>query len=140
MSKNHILALMCGVVVMTVIDLAIVNTALPSIQTDLGADPADLQWVVVIYGIFVAGFLLLGGRVGDLTGHRNVLIAGVAILAGASLLGGLAGSLQVLIAARAAQGLGAALAAPNALAVLSNTFAEGPERNRAMGIFGGAGG
>ena len=68
MSKNHILALMCGVVVMTVIDLAIVNTALPSIQTDLGADPADLQWVVVIYGIFVAGFLLLGGRMGDLTG------------------------------------------------------------------------
>lgn len=140
MSKNHILALMCGVVVMTVIDLAIVNTALPSIQTDLGANPADLQWVVVIYGIFVAGFLLLGGRVGDLTGHRNVLIAGVAILAGASLLGGLAGSLAVLIVARAAQGLGAALAAPNALAIISQTFAEGPERNRAMGIFGAAGG
>src|SRR5688500_19371195 len=109
MSKNHILALMCGVVVMTVIDLAIVNTALPSIQIDLDADPADLQWVVVVYGIFVAGFLLLGGRVGDLTGHRNVLIAGVAILAGASLLGGLAGSLEVLIAARAEQGLGAGL-------------------------------
>ena len=140
MSKNHILALMCGVVVMTVIDLAIVNTALPSIQTDLGAEPADLQWVVVIYGIFVAGFLLLGGRMGDLAGHRRVLMAGVAILAAASLVGGLAGSLEVLIAARAAQGLGAALAAPNALAVLSNTFAEGPERNRAMGIFGAAGG
>ena len=75
MSKNHILALMCGVVVMTVIDLAIVNTALPSIQTDLGAEPADLQWVVVIYGIFVAGFLLLGGRMGDLAGHRRVLMA-----------------------------------------------------------------
>ena len=119
MSKNHILALMCGVVVMTVIDLAIVNTALPSIQTDLGADPADLQWVVVIYGIFVAGFLLLGGRMGDLAGHRSVLIAGVAILAAASLVGGLAGSLEVLIVARAAQGLGAALAAPNALAILS---------------------
>ena len=131
---------MCGVVVMTVIDLAIVNTALPSIQTDLGAEPADLQWVVVIYGIFVAGFLLLGGRMGDLAGHRRVLMAGVAILAAASLVGGLAGSLEVLIAARAAQGLGAALAAPNALAVLSNTFAEGPERNRAMGIFGAAGG
>ena len=93
MSKNHILALMCGVVVMTVIDLAIVNTALPSIQTDLGAEPADLQWVVVIYGIFVAGFLLLGGRMGDLAGHRRVLMAGVAILAAASLVGGLAGSL-----------------------------------------------
>lgn len=140
MSKNHILALMCGVVVMTVIDLAIVNTALPSIQTDLGAEPADLQWVVVIYGIFVAGFLLLGGRMGDLAGHRRVLMGGVAILTAASLVGGLAGSLEVLIAARAAQGLGAALAAPNALAVLSNTFAEGPERNRAMGIFGAAGG
>ncbi|MBE2316550.1 MFS transporter [Solirubrobacter sp. CPCC 204708] len=140
MSSNRILALMCGVVVMTVIDLAIVNTALPSIQSDLRADPADLQWVVVIYGIFVAGFLLLGGRLGDLAGHRRVLMAGVAVLAAASLVGGLAGTLEALIAARAAQGLGAALAAPNALAIISHTFAEGPERNRAMGIFGAAGG
>lgn len=140
MSQNRTLALMCGVVVMTVIDLAIVNTALPSIQSDLGADPADLQWVVVVYGIFVAGFLLLGGRLGDLAGHRRVLMAGVAVLTAASLAGGLAGSLELLIAARAAQGLGAALAAPNALAIISHTFAEGPERNRAMGIFGAAGG
>ena len=81
---------MCGVVAMTVIDLAIVNTALPSIQTDLDADPADLQWVVVGYGIFVAGFLLLGGRVGDLTGHRRA-DRGRRVLAVASLSGGLAG-------------------------------------------------
>ena len=140
MPERQILLLMCGVVVMTVIDLSVVNVALPSIQNDLGADPSDLQWVVVAYGGFVAGFLMLGGRTGDLVGHRKVLITGVGILGAASFVGGLAGSLGVLIAARAGQGLGAALAAPNALAILSRTFAEGPERNRALGIFGAAGG
>jgi MFS family permease len=140
MPERQILVLMCGVVVMTVIDLSVVNVALPSIQDDLGADPADLQWVVVAYGVFVAGFLMLGGRTGDVVGHRKVLITGVGILGAASFVGGLAGSLGVLIAARAGQGLGAALAAPNALAILSRTFAEGPERNRALGIFGAAGG
>jgi EmrB/QacA subfamily drug resistance transporter len=140
MASNRILALMCGVVAMAVIDLAVVNTALPSIQADLDAEPADLQWVVIGYGVFVAGFLLLGGRMGDLAGHRRVLVGGIALLAAASLVGGLAPSLEVLVGARAAQGLGAALAAPNALAILSQTFAEGPERHRALGIFGAAGG
>jgi MFS family permease len=139
-SKNSVLALMCGVIAMTVLDLSVVNVALPSIQKDLRATPADLQWVVVIYGVFVAGFLLLGGRTGDLVGHRRVLVLGIAILAAASLLGGLSGTLGVLIGARAGQGFGAALAAPNALAILSRTFVEGPERNRALGIFGAAGG
>ena len=140
MANKQILALMCGVVAMAVIDLAVVNTALPSIQTDLHADPADLQWVVIGYGVFVAGFLMLGGRMGDLAGHRTVLVSGIGVLVVASLVGGLAPSLEVLVAARAAQGLGAALAAPNALAILSRTFAEGPERHRALGIFGAAGG
>jgi MFS family permease len=140
MTKNSILALMCGVVAMTVLDLSVVNVALPSIQTDLDAKPADLQWVVVSYGVIVAGFLMLGGRTGDLAGHRRILVIGIAVLAAASLLAGLSGTLGVLVAGRVGQGFGAALAAPNALAILSRTFAEGPPRNRALGIFGAAGG
>lgn len=140
MSKNAILVLMCGVVAMTVLDLSVVNVALPSIQVDLDVKPADLQWVVVIYGVVVAGFLMLGGRTGDLVGHRRVLVTGVGVLAAASLVGGLSDTLGVLVAGRAGQGFGAALAAPNALAILSRTFAEGRERNRALGIFGAAGG
>jgi MFS family permease len=140
LSTNSVLALMCGVVAMTVLDLSVVNVALPSIQASLHAKPADLQWVVVIYGVIVAGFLMLGGRTGDLVGHRKVLVTGIAVLGAASLVGGLSGTLDTLIAARAAQGFGAALAAPNALAIVSRTFAEGPARNRALGIFGAAGG
>jgi MFS family permease len=139
-SKNSILAVMCGVLAMTVIDLSVVNVALPSIQSHLHVSAGDLQWVVVAYGVFVAGFLLLGGRAGDLAGHRRILLAGIGVLALASLVAGLSGSLGVLVAARAGQGLGAALAAPNALGILSRTFAEGPGRNRALGIFGAAGG
>src|ERR1700738_4427225 len=127
LSKNSVLALMCGVVAMTVLDLSVVNVAPPSIQADLHAKPADLQWVVVIYGAIVAGFLMLGGRTGDLVGHRKVLVTGRAGLAVAALVGGLPGTLGILIAARAGQGFGAALAAPNALAILSRTFAEGLE-------------
>jgi EmrB/QacA subfamily drug resistance transporter len=139
-SKNSVLALMCGVVAMTVLDLSVVNVALPSIQAHLHAKPADLQWVVVAYGVVVAGFLLLGGRTGDLVGNRKVLVMGIGVLTAASLVGGLSGSLGLLIAARAGQGFGAALATPNALAIVSRTFAEGPERNRALGIFGAAAG
>src|SRR5450755_1314365 len=116
LSENWVLALMCGVVAMTVLDLSVVNVARPSIQRDLHAAPADLQWVVVVCGVVVAGFLLLGGRAGDLAGHRRVLVTGVVVLAAASFVGGVSGTLGVLIAARAGQGFGAALAAPNALA------------------------
>jgi MFS family permease len=140
LSKNSVLALMCGVVAMTVLDLSVVNVALPSIQASLHAKATDLQWVVVIYGVVVAGFLMLGGRTGDLAGHRKVLVTGIGVLAAASLAAGLSGTLGWLIAARAGQGFGAALAAPNTLAILSRTFAEGPERNRALGVFGAAGG
>jgi MFS family permease len=123
--KTKILTVMCGVVAMTVLDLSVVNVALPSIQAALHVDSADLQWVVVIYGVFVAGFLMLGGRTGDLLGHGKTLVAGITVLVLASFVGGLSGTLGVLVAARAGQGLGAALAAPNALAILSRTFAEG---------------
>src|ERR1700734_1580841 len=140
LSKNSVLVPMCGVVAMTVLDLSVVNVALPSIQASLHAGATDLQWVVVIYGVVVAGFLMLGGRTGDLAGHRKVLVTGIGVLTVASLAAGLSGTLAALIAARAGQGVGAALAAPNALAILSRTFAEGPERNHALGIFGAAGG
>jgi MFS family permease len=140
LSGNSVLTLMCGVAAMAVVDLSVVNVALPSIQSDLHAGPADLQWVVVIYGVVVAGFLMLGGRAGDLVGHRKVLVTGIGVLAAASFAGGMSGTLGMLIMARAGQGFGAALAVPNALAVLTRTFAEGPERNRALGIFGAAAG
>lgn len=132
--------MLCGVVAIAVMDLSVVNVALPSIETNLGISPASLQWVVVTYGIAVAGLLMLGGRIGDLFGHRRMLLGGLVVLAAASLLGGFADSLTVLIVARAGQGMGAAFAVPNALGILSRAFAEGPERTRALGIFGAAGG
>jgi MFS family permease len=101
LAENSVLAVMCGVVAMTVLDLSVVNVALPSIQASLHARPADLQWVVVIYGVAVAGFLMLGGRTGDLAGHRKVLVTGIGVLAAASLAAGLSGTLGTLIAARA---------------------------------------
>jgi len=140
MRKNSVLAVLCGIVAMTVLDLSVVNVALPSIQRDLNVGSSDLQWVVVAYGVAVAGFLLVGGRLGDLLGHRRVLVIGVGVLMVASFAGGVSGTFGLLVAARAGQGLGAALAAPNALGILSRTFAEGPERNRALGILGAAAG
>ena len=138
--KRVVLALMCGTVFMTVVDLAVVNVALPTIQARLRLSAADLQWIVVACGLTVGGFLVIGGRAGDLFGHRRALVAGLGLLTAASLGAGLSGSLLVLVAARGLQGLGAAAAALNALAILTGAFAEGPERNRALGIFGAAGG
>jgi EmrB/QacA subfamily drug resistance transporter len=130
-----ILALMCGVQFMVILDLAVVNVAIPSIQADLGLAQADLQWVVVAYGVTLGGFLLLGGRAADLLGRRRVLVGGLAVFAAASLAAGLAGSLAQLVVPRAVQGVGAALAASAALSILVATFAEGAERTRALGIF-----
>lgn len=138
--KRGVLTVLCGVIAVAVMDLSVVNVALPSIQADLRVASADLQWVVVTYGIAVAGLLLLGGRLGDLFGHRRLLCAGLTVLVLASALGGLSDSLTLLILARAGQGTGAALAVPNALGILSRTFTDGPERTRALGIFGAAGG
>jgi EmrB/QacA subfamily drug resistance transporter len=120
--------------------VAIVNVALPSVDAELGLAQADLQWVVITYGLMLGGLLLLGGRAGDLLGRRRVLLAGLTLFSAASLTAGLAASFGQLVASRAVQGIGAALIAPAALAILADTFAEGPARNKALGIFGGVGG
>jgi EmrB/QacA subfamily drug resistance transporter len=135
-----VLALVCGAQFMVVLDIAIVNVALPSMQADLGLAQSDLQWVVITYGIVLGGFLLLGGRAADLLGRRLVLLAGLGLFTVSSLTAGLSGSLGQLVASRAGQGLGAALASPAALSILVSTFPEGPRRNKALGIFGAVGG
>ena len=140
MSKGAVLALTCAAQFMVVLDIAIVNVALPSIQSDLGVGQSTLQWVVIAYGLLLGGFLMFGGRLADLLGRRRILVVGLAIFASASLLAGVAGSAALLITARGLQGFGAALIAPAALSVLAVTFAEGHERNRALGIFGAVGG
>lgn len=140
MRPGLILALVCGAQFMITLDIAIVNVALPSIQADLGLDQPDLQWVVITYVLVLGGLLLLGGRVGDLFGHRRMLLAGLGVFTAASLTAGLSGSFAQLVASRAVQGVGAALTAPAVLAVLVGTFAEGPARNRALGVLGAVGG
>jgi EmrB/QacA subfamily drug resistance transporter len=134
-----ILALACAAQAMVSLDIAIVNVALPSIQRDLGVGQSAVQWVVVAYGLFLGGFLLLGGRMSDLLGRRRVFLAGLGVFTAASLVAGVANDIVLLIAARGLQGLGAALVAPAALSLLAVTFAEGHERNRVLGIFGAVG-
>jgi EmrB/QacA subfamily drug resistance transporter len=133
------LALLLGVQFMVVLDIAIVNVALPSIQTDLGFSQENLQWVVSAYALLFGGFLMLGGRVADIVGRRRVFLVGIAVFTLASLLSGLAWSEGALIGARAFQGLGAALITPAALSILTTTFTEGKERNAALGAWGAVG-
>ena len=133
------LALLASVQFMVVLDIAIVNVALPSIQEDLGFSQADLQWVISAYALFFGGFLLLGGRTADLLGRRRLFVIGLIVFSAASLLSGLAWSDEALIAARAIQGLGAAMITPAALAILMTTFQEGRERNTALGVWGAVG-
>jgi EmrB/QacA subfamily drug resistance transporter len=137
--KWFALALLLGVQFMVVLDIAIVNVALPSIQTDLAFSQENLQWVVSAYALLFGGFLLLGGRVADLLGRRRLFVAGLVVFTGASLLSGLAWSEGALIGARALQGLGAAMITPAALSILTTTFAEGKERNAALGAWGAVG-
>jgi EmrB/QacA subfamily drug resistance transporter len=125
---------------MVVLDIAIVNVALPSIKTDLGFSQTSLQWVISAYALLFGGALLLGGRLADLLGRRRMFVAGLAVFAASSLLCGLAWSSSSLIAFRSVQGLGGALLAPSALALLMTTFAEGRDRNLALGIYGAASG
>jgi EmrB/QacA subfamily drug resistance transporter len=139
-SKGIVLALTCAAQFMVVLDIAIVNVALPSIQQDLGIGMSSLQWIVIAYGLVLGGFLLLGGRMGDLLGRRRMLLTGLTLFSAASLLAGVAESAGLLISARALQGFGAALIAPAALSILAVTFTEGAERNRALGIFGAVAG
>src|SRR5437588_284948 len=134
------LALIVVAQFMVVLDVAIVNVALPSIKTDLHFTQESLQWVVTAYAILFGGVLLLGGRLADLLGRRRLFVVGVALFTTASLLDGLAWSEGSLIAFRSLQGLGAALLSPAALSILTTTFAEGRERNLALGIWGAASG
>jgi EmrB/QacA subfamily drug resistance transporter len=124
---------------MVVLDIAIVNVALPSIKIDLGFSQENLQWVISAYALFFGGFLLLGGRMADLLGRRRLFLAGVILFTTASLVSGLAWGEAPLIGARAMQGLGAAIITPAALSILMTTFAEGKERNAALGAWGGVG-
>jgi EmrB/QacA subfamily drug resistance transporter len=134
------LLLACLAQFMVILDVSVVNVALPAIRGGLHFSEVDLQWVVNAYTVTFAGFLLLGGRAADLLGRRRVFAAGLTLFAIASLAGGIADSQAVLIAARAIQGLGGAIVAPASLSILTTTFAEGPARNRAVGIWGAMGG
>jgi EmrB/QacA subfamily drug resistance transporter len=135
-NRGMVLVLACAAQFMVVLDVAIVNVALPSIQRHLGIGRDTLQWIIIAYGLMLGGFLLLGGRMADLLGRRRILLTGLALFSIASLLAGVAGSAEVLIGARALQGFGAALIPPAALSILAVTFTEGAERNRAVGLYG----
>jgi EmrB/QacA subfamily drug resistance transporter len=138
--KWFALALIVAAQFMVVLDVAIVNVALPSIKDDLHFSQESLQWVITAYSIMFGGFLMLGGRLADLLGRRRLFIAGLAVFTAASLLDGLAWSETSLIVFRSLQGLGAAMLSPAALSILTTTFTEGKERNTALGIWGAASG
>jgi EmrB/QacA subfamily drug resistance transporter len=134
------LLLACLAQFMVILDVSVVNVALPAIRGGLHFSEQNLQWVVNAYTVTFAGFLLLGGRAADLIGRRRVFVYGLVLFGVASLAGGLAQSQVMLIAARAVQGLGGAVIAPASLSILTTTFAEGAARNRAVGIWGAMGG
>ena len=134
------LALIVTAQFMVILDVAIVNVALPSIKSDLHFSETNLQWVISAYAILFGGTLLLGGRLADLLGRRRLFVAGLAVFSASSLLCGIAWSEGSLIAFRGLQGLGGAMLAPAALSLLMTTFAEGRERNLALGIYGAASG
>jgi EmrB/QacA subfamily drug resistance transporter len=131
-----VLVLVCLGQFMVILDATIVNVALPSIQQDLQFSAADLQWVINSYTLVFGGFLLLGGRAADLIGRRTLFVAGVIVFSAASLLNGLSNSAEMLVAARGLQGLGGALVSPAALSIITTTFEEGPDRTKAMGVWG----
>src|SRR5919106_3923078 len=134
------LILLCVAQFVVVLDASIVNVALPSIGKGLNFSEENLPWVVNAYVIAFGGLLLLGGRAADLLGRRRVFMGGLVVVAVASLLGGFATSQGELIAARAAQGLGAAILSPAALSILTNLFRDGAERNKALGAWGAVAG
>src|SRR6185436_5237562 len=139
----RILAVVATAFFMTILDVSIVNVALPSIGKALDFSRENLQWVITAYSIAFGGFLLLGGRAADLLGRRRVFMVGVALFTLASLACGLSQSEGMLIAARAVQGLGGAIISPAALSIVMTTFSEGGERNKALSVWGavaGAGG
>src|SRR5689334_6148373 len=129
------LLVICSCQLMVVLDITIVNIALPHIQTSLGFSTENLSWVINAYTLTFGGLLLLGGRSGDILGRRRMFMFGVLLFVFASLLGGLSQDSWQLLAARALQGVGGAIASPTALSLITTTFREGPERNRAFGVF-----
>src|SRR5256714_11659060 len=133
--QNLILWLLSATQFMLVLDAAIVNVALPSMQRTLGLSAEGLQWVVGGYALAFGGFLMLGGRLADIVGRRRMFVTGMVLFIGASMLGGFSQSGGMLIAARLIQGFAGALVSPAALSLLTTTFKEGPERNRALGIW-----
>src|SRR5437870_12162843 len=138
--KWLVLAVVGAAFFMTILDVAIVNVAIPSIQKNLHIAESTVQWVITAYAITFGGFLLLGGRMADLLGRRRIFVGGLILFTLASLTCGLSTSAGVLIAARAVQGIGAAIISPAALSIVSTTFTEGAERNKALGIWGALGG
>jgi EmrB/QacA subfamily drug resistance transporter len=138
--KWLVLAVTVAAQFMVIVDVSVVNVALPAIKQDLHFSQDNLQWVITAYAVLFGGTLLLGGRLADLLGRRRVFMAGVAVFTVGSLLSGLAWSAGALITTRALQGLGGALLAPAALSIIVTTFREGPDRNRALGVMGAASG
>jgi MFS family permease len=134
--KNLALILLCLASFMAVVDTTIVSIALPSMRRELGFSGADAQWILNGYALAFGGLLLLLGRAGDLYGRRRLFVAGLAVFGVASLLGGLSWEPWVLVAARFLQGIGAAAFVPASLSLLTAIFAEGEERNRAIGVYG----
>src|ERR687883_634332 len=135
-----VLALITLAQFMVVVDFTIVQVALHSIGREFGVSVNVLQWIVTAYGLTLAGFLMLSGRVGDIYGHKKLFITGLLLFSLASLIGGLAPSETVLILARVVQGLGAAMASATGLSILAAVFPEGKERNRALSVFAAASG
>jgi len=134
------LAVVCVAFFMTVLDVSIVNVALPSIARSLHFSATGLQWVITAYAITFGGFLLLGGRTADILGRKRMFLVGVVVFSAASLVCGLATSTTMLVTARAVQGLGAAIVSPSTLSIITTAFEEGAERNKALGIWGAMGG
>src|ERR1700755_445108 len=142
-NPNAVLAVVAVAQFMVILDSTVVNVALPTIRIDLGFSEQTLSWVLNAYTLMFGGFLLLGGRAADRVGRRRLFVAGIALFSGASLLCGLSPSEAMLLSAGGAQGLGGAMVSPAALSIILTTFAEGPERNRALAVWGaiaGAGG
>src|SRR2546421_4624263 len=130
------LALLCAVAFLDFVDASIVNVALPSIRRALHFSVQDLQWIPSGYLLTYGGFMLLGGRAADLLGRRRVLVTGISLIGVSSLIGGLANSSGLLIGARLAQGIGAAMTLPAALSILTTVFKEGSDRTTALGVWG----
>jgi EmrB/QacA subfamily drug resistance transporter len=134
-NRWFVLVLVCLAQFMVILDATIVNVALPSIQRDLHFSAADLQWVINSYTLTFGGFLLLGGRAADIVGRRKLFVAGTVLFTAASLVNGLSNSSEMLIIARGVQGLGAALVSPAALSIITTTFQEGADRQKALGVW-----